>query len=98
MQPSRAADYAKVMDYDAKSRRNVASCLDALGWGRRTKTDILMAALLADAAEHLTPADHGDLGDDLRDNRGRLADFLTRSDPGADLLQARPARCGEAEI
>ena len=47
-----------------------------------SKTDILMDALLADA-EHLTPADRGDLGDDLRDYLGRLADFLTRSDPGA---------------
>jgi AcrR family transcriptional regulator len=48
-----------------------------------SKTDILMDALLADAAAHLTPADRGDLGDDLRDYLGRLADFLTRSDPGA---------------
>ena len=36
------------------------------------KTDILLDALLADA-EHLTPADCGDLGDDLRDYLGRLA-------------------------
>ena len=36
-----------------------------------SKTDILMDALLADA-EHLTPADHGDLGDDLRDYLSRL--------------------------
>jgi AcrR family transcriptional regulator len=48
-----------------------------------SKTDILMDALLADAAEHLTPADRGDLESDLRDYLGRLADFLTRSDPGA---------------
>jgi AcrR family transcriptional regulator len=48
-----------------------------------SKTDILMDALLTDAAEHLTPADRGDLGDDLRDYLGRLADFLTYSDPGA---------------
>jgi AcrR family transcriptional regulator len=47
-----------------------------------SKTDILLDALLADA-EHLTPADCGDLGDDPRDYLGRLADFLTRSDPGA---------------
>ena len=47
-----------------------------------SKTDILMDALLTDAAEHLTPADRGDLGDDLRDYLGRLADFLTCSDPG----------------
>jgi AcrR family transcriptional regulator len=48
-----------------------------------SKTDILMDALLTDAAEHLTPADRGDLGDDLRDYLARLADFLTSSDPGA---------------
>lgn len=48
-----------------------------------SKTDILMDALLQDAAQHLTPADHGDLREDLRDHLGRLALFLTRSDPGA---------------
>ncbi|MGD0558702.1 MAG: TetR/AcrR family transcriptional regulator [Streptosporangiaceae bacterium] len=48
-----------------------------------SKTDILMDALLQDAAEHLIPADHGDLGEDLRDQLSRVADFLTRSDPGA---------------
>jgi AcrR family transcriptional regulator len=48
-----------------------------------SKTDILMDALLADAAEHLTPADHGDLRKDLSDQLGRLAGFLTDSDPGA---------------
>lgn len=30
-------------------------------------SDILMDALLQDAAEQLTPADHGDVRDDLRD-------------------------------
>lgn len=48
-----------------------------------SKTDILMDALLTDAAEQLTPADRGDLGDDLRDYLGKLADFLTGSDSGA---------------
>lgn len=48
-----------------------------------SKTDILMDALLDDAAEHLIPADHGDLREDLRDQLSRVADFLTRSDPGA---------------
>jgi AcrR family transcriptional regulator len=48
-----------------------------------SKTDILMDALLEDAAEHLTPADHGDVREDLRAHLARLADFLTRSDPGA---------------
>ena len=45
-----------------------------------SKTDILLDALLADA-EHLTPADCGDLGDDLRDYLGRLADFLPARTP-----------------
>jgi AcrR family transcriptional regulator len=65
-----------------------------------SKTDILMDALLADA-EHLTPADRGDVGDDLRDYLGRLADFLTRSAPAVFLRHRRkaprprrpPARC-----
>ena len=48
-----------------------------------SKTDILMDALLQDAAEHLTPADHADLREDLRAHLRRLARFLTRSDPGA---------------
>jgi AcrR family transcriptional regulator len=66
-----------------------------------SKTDILMDALLADAAEHLTPPDCCDLGDDLRDYLGRLADFLTRSAPAVFLRHRRkaprprrpPARC-----
>jgi AcrR family transcriptional regulator len=48
-----------------------------------SKTDILMDALLQDAAEHLTPADHANVRDDLREHLGRVAQFLTRSDPGA---------------
>lgn len=48
-----------------------------------SKTGILMDALLQDAAAALTPADHGDLREDLRDQLGRVADFLTRSDAGA---------------
>lgn len=48
-----------------------------------SKTDILMDALLQDAAEHLTPADHADLAEDLRDQLSRVAAFLTGSDPGA---------------
>ena len=48
-----------------------------------SKTDILMDALLQDAAEALTPADHADLRADLGDHLGRVADFLTRSDAGA---------------
>jgi AcrR family transcriptional regulator len=48
-----------------------------------SKTDILMDALLQDAAEELSPADHGDLGEDLRAHLGRLARFLTRPDTGS---------------
>jgi AcrR family transcriptional regulator len=49
----------------------------------KTKTDILLDSFLEDAAEDLTPSDHGDLGRDLRAHLHRLADFLTRSDAGA---------------
>jgi AcrR family transcriptional regulator len=48
-----------------------------------SKTDILMDALLQDAAEHLTPADHANVRDDLREHLSRVADFLASSDPGA---------------
>jgi AcrR family transcriptional regulator len=48
-----------------------------------SKTGILLDALLQDAAEHLTPADHGDLREDLRDHLSRVAVFLTSTDAGA---------------
>jgi AcrR family transcriptional regulator len=48
-----------------------------------SKTDILLDAFLEDAAEQLTPVDHGDIGRDLREHLRRLAEFLTRSDAGA---------------
>lgn len=48
-----------------------------------TKTDILLDAFLQDAAEALTPPDHGDLARDLRTHLQQLAQFLTRSDAGA---------------
>lgn len=48
-----------------------------------TKTDILLDAFLQDAAEALTPSDHGDLATDLRAHLSLLADFLTGSDAGA---------------
>jgi AcrR family transcriptional regulator len=48
-----------------------------------SKTDILMDAFLQDAAEDLTPADHGDVAADLRAHLGRLASFLTGADAGA---------------
>jgi AcrR family transcriptional regulator len=48
-----------------------------------SKTDILFDALIVDAAEFFTPADHGDLGRDLQDQLGQLATFLSRTDAGA---------------
>jgi AcrR family transcriptional regulator len=48
-----------------------------------SKTDILFDALILDAAEFFTPADHGDLGRDLHDQLGQLATFLSRTDAGA---------------
>jgi AcrR family transcriptional regulator len=48
-----------------------------------SKTDILMDALLQDAAEALTPPDHADFREGLRDQLNRLATFLTCSDAGA---------------
>lgn len=51
----------------------------------KTKTDVLMDALLEDASEDLTPPDSGDLAVDLRDHLRRLAWFLSASDPGAVL-------------
>lgn len=49
----------------------------------KTKTDILLDAFLLDAAEALTPPDHGDLARDLGAHLHQLAQFLTRSDAGA---------------
>ena len=48
-----------------------------------SKTDILFDALIVNAAEFFTPADHGDLGRDLQDQLGQLATFLSRTDAGA---------------
>jgi AcrR family transcriptional regulator len=48
-----------------------------------SKTDILFDALIVDAAEFFSPADHGDLGRDLQDQLGQLATFLSRTDAGA---------------
>jgi len=48
-----------------------------------SKTAILFDALSTDAAEHFTPADHADLGSDLRDQLRQLAAFLTTTDAGA---------------
>jgi AcrR family transcriptional regulator len=48
-----------------------------------SKVDVLLDAFVSDMAEDLTPADHGDLGQDLRAHLSRLADFLSHSDSGA---------------
>ncbi|HUA28344.1 MAG TPA: TetR/AcrR family transcriptional regulator [Streptosporangiaceae bacterium] len=48
-----------------------------------SKADILFEALATDAGEHFTPADHGDLGSDLRDHLRQIAVFLTETDAGA---------------
>src|SRR4051795_774096 len=48
-----------------------------------SKVDILMEAFVDDMVQHLTPPDHGELDRDLRTHLGRLAGFLTRTDPGA---------------
>jgi AcrR family transcriptional regulator len=48
-----------------------------------TKTEVLLDAFLQDAAEELTPPDHGDLARDLRAYLHQVARFLTRSDAGA---------------
>ncbi|WNV86445.1 TetR/AcrR family transcriptional regulator [Umezawaea sp. Da 62-37] len=50
-------------------------------WG--SKTEVLLDAFLEDAAQHLTPADHGDLDRDLRAHLDALALFLGGSDAGA---------------
>ncbi|MFD4476699.1 TetR/AcrR family transcriptional regulator [Streptomyces sp. NPDC058471] len=48
----------------------------------KTKTDVLLDAFLQDAAEALSPPDHGDLAPDLRAHLRQLALFLTQSDAG----------------
>jgi len=52
-----------------------------------SKTEVLIDAYLDDAAEGLTPPDHGDLDSDLRDYLRTLARFLTGSDSG-EVLKA----------
>jgi len=49
----------------------------------KTKTAVLLDALLQDVAEDLVPPDTGDLARDLREYLTRLGRFLTASDPGA---------------
>lgn len=48
-----------------------------------SKTDVLLDTFLEDAAEQLSPADHGGLGPDLRAHLRRLARFLAEDDAGA---------------
>jgi AcrR family transcriptional regulator len=62
----------------------------AAGVGKQTiyrwwssKTEILLETFLNDAAEQLIPADHGELGRDLREHLHRLARFLREDDAGA---------------
>jgi AcrR family transcriptional regulator len=62
----------------------------AAGVGKQTiyrwwtsKTEILLDAFVEDAAEQLAPADHGELGRDLREHLSRLARFLREDDAGA---------------
>ncbi|WP_031470185.1 TetR/AcrR family transcriptional regulator [Sciscionella sediminilitoris] len=50
-----------------------------------SKVDILLDALGDDLAEHLTPAEHGDLEQDLSAHLAAVAEFLTESDAGAML-------------
>jgi AcrR family transcriptional regulator len=48
-----------------------------------SKVDILFDAFIDDMAQHLTPADSGDLAEDLHTHLRRVAEFLTESDSGA---------------
>jgi AcrR family transcriptional regulator len=48
-----------------------------------SKTDILFDALAADAEEHFTALDSGDLATELRHHLHQLAAFLTATDAGA---------------
>jgi AcrR family transcriptional regulator len=48
-----------------------------------SKTEVLLDAFLQDAAEALTPPDHGDLARELRVHLHQLAEFLSHSDAGA---------------
>lgn len=48
-----------------------------------SKTDVLLDVFIEDAAEELTPADHGGLEADLRAHLAHLAHFLTEGDAGA---------------
>ena len=48
-----------------------------------SKVDVLLEALGDDLAEELTPADHGDLREDLSGHRAAVAAFLTTADAGA---------------
>jgi AcrR family transcriptional regulator len=73
--------YAAVTIEGIAGRAGVAKQTIYRWWN--SKADILFEALAVDAAEHFTPADHGDLGRDLRDHVRQLAVFLTATDSGA---------------
>ena len=76
-----AKGFAGVTMEEIASRAGVAKQTVYRWWS--SKTDVLMEAFLQDAAEHLTPADSGDVDRDLRVHLRRTADFLSHSDPGA---------------
>jgi AcrR family transcriptional regulator len=73
--------YAGVTIEGIAARAGVAKQTVYRWW--KTKTAILMDAFLEDVAQELTPADLGDLAEDLRTYLRQLAHFLSESDSGA---------------
>src|ERR1022692_4771413 len=72
--------FASVTTEGIAARAGVAKQTIYRWWS--SKTDILFDALTTDAAEYFTPADHGDLGSDLREQLSQLAAFLSQTDAG----------------
>ncbi|MEU5956796.1 TetR/AcrR family transcriptional regulator [Streptomyces sp. NPDC047525] len=73
--------YAGVTIEGIAARAGVAKQTVYRWW--KTKTAVLMDAFLQDVTEDLTPADLGDLCEDLRTYLRQLAEFLGQSDSGA---------------
>ncbi|GAA1917557.1 TetR/AcrR family transcriptional regulator [Streptomyces durmitorensis] len=73
--------YAGVTIEGIAARAGVAKQTVYRWW--KSKTAVLMDAFLQDATEELTPADLGDLTEDLRSYLRQLAQFLSQSDSGA---------------